>query len=187
MILHNYNNAAGTVRHWDTSDSHELYLQNYQNLKYRTFFEQQGYTEHSITYQFNSQGFRGKEFANPQCVCFGCSFTMGTGIREEHTWPSELSKLLNVSSINLGLAGSSNDTAVRLAMHYIPEFKPKLAIWVQTDSHRIEIIDTHTQSANNILASDVERGPYNQDYYLKQWFASDINQNLNLYKNYLLL
>jgi hypothetical protein len=183
MLVHNYNNVAGTVQYWDTSDSQENYLQNFQNPNHRKFFEQHGYTEQSITYRFNSEGFRGSEFADPECVCFGCSFTMGTGIAEEHTWPAQFSKLTRYSVANFGLAGSSNDTAVRLAVHYIPKFKPKIAIWLQTDSHRIEVVNEHTKISDNILAGDIQQGPYRNDYYLKQWFASDINQDLNLLKN----
>jgi hypothetical protein len=183
MIVHNYNKVAGTVQYWDTSDSQENYLQNFQNPNHRKFFEQHGYTEKSITYRFNSEGFRGSEFSDSECVCFGCSFTMGTGIGQDQTWPAQFSKLTGYSVANLGLAGSSNDTSVRLALHYIPRLKPKLAVWVQTDSHRIEVIDEYTKIADNILANNIANSPYSQDYYLKQWFASDVNENLNLLKN----
>jgi hypothetical protein len=183
MIIHNYNNVAGGVKYWDTSDSRDLYFKNFQNPEIRAFFEQKGYNETSIKYQYNSEGFRDKEFTDPECVCFGCSFTMGTGINQEHTWPVQFSKLTGYSVANLGLAGSSNDTAIRLAVNYIPKFKPKLAVWLQTDSHRIEVVNEHIKLADNILAGDIQQGPYRDDYFLKQWFTSDINQNLNLLKN----
>jgi hypothetical protein len=183
MIIHNYNKVAGTVQYWDTLDSQELFLKNLQNPTHRAFFEKNGYTEQSITYRFNSEGFRGEEFSTAECLTFGCSFTMGTGINEDQTWPVQFSKLTRYSVANLGLAGSSNDTAVRLAVHYIPKFKPKMAIWLQTDSHRIEVVNEHTKISDNILAGDIQQGPYRNDYYLKQWFASDINQDLNLLKN----
>ena len=183
MIIHNYNEVAGTVQHWDTSDSQKRFLKNLQNPTHRAFFEKNGYTEQSITYRFNSEGFRDKEFSTAECLTFGCSFTMGTGINEDQTWPVQFSKLTGYSVANLGLAGTSNDTAARLALHYIPIFKPKVAIWVQTDPHRIEVVNEEIKIADNILAGDIQQGPYRQDYYLKQWFSSDINQQLNLLKN----
>jgi hypothetical protein len=183
MILHNYNNLAGTTQFWDTSDSFEQYQKNLANPARRALLEKHGHVDSVIEYRFNSEGFRGPEIDNPECVCFGCSFTMGTGVGEDEAWPNQFAKLTGWATANLGHAGSSNDTAVRFALHYIPLLKPRVAVWVQTDSHRIEVVNEHIKISDNILAGDIQQGPYRNDYYLKQWFASDINQDLNLLKN----
>lgn len=183
MIPHNYNNAAGTIQSWDTSDSFEHYQRNLKNFKQRALLQKYGYVDANISYEFNSEGFRGPEISDPECLCFGCSFTMGTGIAQEHTWPSQFSKITSYSVANLGHAGSSNDTAVRFALHYISKIKPKFAIWVQTDAYRLEIIDDDTKIVNNILAGSLQQTPYKNDYYIKQWALHTTNHQINLIKN----
>jgi len=183
MLIHNYNHLAGTVQLWDTADSAERYQQNLRDPQSRQLLQKLGFIDVEIKYRFNRQGFRGDEINNPDCLCFGCSFTMGTGLREEHTWPAQFSSITGMSVANLGHAGSSNDTAVRFALHYIPLLKPKYAIWVQTDAGRIEIIDENTRIVDNILVGSVLGTPYGQDYYMKIWATSEINQQLNTVKN----
>jgi hypothetical protein len=183
MILHNYNDLAGTTQFWDTSDSFEQYQRNLADPAQRARLEQHGHVDSVIEYRFNSEGFRGSEIDNPECVCFGCSFTMGTGVSEDEAWPNQFAKLSGRTTANLGHAGSSNDTAVRFALHYIPLLKPQVAVWVQTDPHRLEIINQGINIVDNILAGSVDGTPYKNDVYVKQWIASGINQDLNLIKN----
>lgn len=116
-------------------------------------------------------------------VCFGCSFTMGTGVHDKDTWPSQLQTLTGLRVTNLGHAGSSNDTAYRMARHYLKFLQPKYAIWLQTDAHRIEIIDQSTNIVINILASDINNNLFSDNLFIKTWMCSDINQQLNLDKN----
>jgi hypothetical protein len=183
MLLHNYNDFASTVQLWDTSDSQNQYLQNLRNPSSRARLETLGYIDSTIEYRFNSEGFRGPEFVQPECLCFGCSFTMGTGLHEADTWPVQFSKITGLSVANLGHAGSSNDTAVRFALHYISRFKPKFAVWVQTDAGRIEVIDQHINIVDNILVGNLSDTPYAKDHYMKIWATSEINQTLNREKN----
>jgi hypothetical protein len=183
MLLHNYNNVAGTVQYWDTSDSQERYQQNLQNPKKHQKLKELGYINSVIEYKFNSQGFRCEEILEPDVLCFGCSFTMGTGLDEINTWPAQFSSITRLSTSNLGHAGSSNDTAVRFAMHYVPKIKPKFAIWVQTDTDRIEIIDEHVKIVDNVLMGSLPDTLYGKDYYMKIWATSEINQTINKEKN----
>jgi hypothetical protein len=183
MLPHNYNTYAGTVQFWDTSDSQERYLQNLQNPGSRAQLENLGYINSVIEYRFNSEGFRGPEIENPDCLCLGCSFTMGTGLHEDDSWPAQFSKITGLSVANLGHSGSSNDTAVRFALHYIPKIKPKYAIWLQTDSGRIEVINQHINIVDNILVGQLLNTPYGNDYFMKIWATSEINQTLNTKKN----
>jgi hypothetical protein len=183
VILHNYSRLAGKTVLWDTSDSEKTFLQNSQDPMARARLESLGWLDRQIKYRFNLEGFRTTEFDhNFDVVCFGCSFTMGTGVPEEHSWPSQLQAMSGLAVANLGHAGSSNDTVFRYAEHYLPRLSPKFAVWLQTDMHRLELIDDAMSVNLNILAGDT-KNPCANDYFMKIWFSSEINQRLNLKKN----
>jgi hypothetical protein len=142
-----------------------------------------GYVDVDIEYKFNQDGFRTPELNQSfDMVCFGCSFTMGTGIHITDTWPSQLEKITGLKIANLGHAGSSNDTAFRFAAYYLKKLKPKYAVWLQTHSHRLELLDDYIPLSQNILASDSDN-PCANDYFIKTWFSSASNQLLNCQKN----
>jgi hypothetical protein len=183
MLLHNYNHLAGTVQYWDTSDSVDWYQENLNNLDSRRLLEKYNFIDSIIEYRFNKDGFRGEEIIDPKFLCFGCSFTMGTGLQEEYTWPQQLSKILDLSVANLGHAGSSNDSALRFAVHYIPKLKPKIAVWLQTDQFRLEVIDEHDCVVDNVIINCLDNSPYKNDYFIKKWALFEENQSINLVKN----
>ena len=179
----NYLHLANQTVFWDTSDSINTYENNLMDCKHSVLLHDLGYVDYEISYVFNSHGFRTQEFnKDTDIVCFGCSFTMGTGVRREHTWPSRLADLTGLTVVNLGHAGSSNDTAYRMARHYLHVLRPKYAIWLQTDAHRIEIIDESVNTVINILASDYNNLHAN-NLFVKTWMTSEINQQINLDKN----
>jgi hypothetical protein len=182
-VIHNYSKVAGRTLHWDTSDNQDWYLKNVQNPTAYQRLSELGFLNTQIDYQYNSHGFRTAEFDQPfDVVCFGCSFTMGTGVHSKDTWPSQLAELTGLQVANLGHAGSSNDTAVRFALHYLPLLRPRYAVWLQTDRHRIELLDESVPMSLNIMAGDTQN-PCANDYFIKTWFATDENQTLNLKKN----
>ena len=184
LIPHNYHWAVNKTVLWDTSDSESTYLKHLTNPKSKLELGKLDYIDAHITYAFNSQGFRTPDFdQSVDAVCFGCSFTMGTGLFAHQTWPAQLSEISGLTTINLGHAGSSNDTALRMAMHYLPILKPQYAFWVQTDRHRIEILDDRLNLCVNLLANDKSDDLYHHDNFVKQWFASDSNQQIHLEKN----
>ena len=77
-------------------------------------------TPNSVTYTYNSHGFRTTEFDdNPVGLALGCSFTEGTGVPVQASWPEVLARLVNFSVKNLGVSGCSLDTCFRLLNHYI--------------------------------------------------------------------
>lgn len=182
-FLTNYSHLAGKTVAWDTSDSETAFLQNSHNAATRHALDSLGYITNSIEYKYNSDGFRCEDFdRNFEIVCFGCSFTMGTGVNIQDTWPSQLQNMTKKSVANLGHAGSSNDTAFRYALHYLPLLRPKHAVWLQTDMCRLELLD-ELQSVNiNLLAGDT-KNPCNNNYFVKTWFSSQSNQLINLRKN----
>jgi hypothetical protein len=182
-IIHNYTRVANKTLHWDTSDNQEQYLKNLQSPEAHQRLTDLGFLNTQINYRYNSHGFRTAEFDHTfDVACFGCSFTMGTGIHNKDTWPEQLSALTGMTTANLGHAGSSNDTAFRFAAHYLKFLKPRYAIWLQTDRHRVELLDDHVPMSLNILAGDT-KNPCSDDYFIKTWFASDQNQTLNLTRN----
>lgn len=182
-LIHNYSHLAGQTTYWDTSDSKEIFEKNCKDPQKLKILQEHGFVEHPVLYRFNSHGFRTSEFDRPaDIVCFGCSFTMGTGVHEEHTWPSQLADRSGMTVLNLGHAGSSNDTAFRFAQHYLADLRPKIAIWLQTDKHRIELLDDHIPNSQNFLIAQTQLATEN-DYFLKTWFSSYSNQELNLSKN----
>jgi hypothetical protein len=185
LIPHNYHWAVGKTVLWDTSDNEARYLKNLADPKKKLELERLGYIDATITYAFNSHGFRTQEFDQPaDAVCFGCSYTMGTGLFQHHTWPAQLTEISGLTTINLGHAGSSNDTALRMAMHYLPILKPRYAFWLQTAAHRIEILDDRSDLCVNLLGpNDQSDDFYYRDNFVKQWFASDSNQQIHLEKN----
>ena len=141
-LIHNYTSVANKTLLWNTSDNQEIFLKNLQDPEKKQQLENLGFIENPIHYQFNSHGFRTAEFNQPvDVVCFGCSFTMGTGVHEFNTWPAQLQTQTGMTVANLGHAGSSNDTAFRFANHYLELLKPKYAVWQQTDMHRLELLN----------------------------------------------
>lgn len=182
-LIHNYSNLAGKTVDWDTADSQQKFQANLNDPDKKQRLAELGYLDRPITYQFNSQGFRGAEFVSPtDVVCFGCSYTMGTGVHVENAWPNQLANMTGMTVINLGHAGSSNDTAFRFARHYLPQLRPRWAVWLQTDMHRLELLDESINTSLNILATDT-KNPCADDRFIKTWFSSAVNQQLNLEKN----
>jgi len=182
-MIHNYSHLAGKTVQWDTGDSQDQYLKNLKNPKLKQRLSELGWLDTQIDYCYNSHGFRTAEFDHAiDVVCFGCSFTMGAGVQQSQTWPAQLQKITALSVANLGHTGSSNDTAFRFAQHYLPVLKPRYAVWLQTDMHRIELLDDAIPLSMNILASD-SQNPCANDYFIKTWFSSFSNQQLNLQKN----
>jgi len=183
QIIHNYSRLANRTLHWDTTDNQPWYLKNIQNPEAYQRLSDLGFLNTQINYTYNSHGFRTAEFDRPfDVVCFGDSFTMGTGVHSQNTWPEQLADITELSVTNLGHAGSSNDTAVRFALHYLPLLRPRYAVWLQTDLHRIELLDDTVPLSLNIMASDTTN-PCAGDYFIKTWFTSTTNQQLNLQKN----
>jgi lysophospholipase L1-like esterase len=182
-LISNYSNLAGKTVAWDTSDNEKIFLQNTQNNHTRQALDSLGFLNNPVEYTYNSHGFRTPEFDQKfDVVCFGCSFTMGTGVHSKDTWPSQLESLKGLKVANLGHAGSSNDTVFRYAQHYLPLLRPRYAVWLQTDIHRLELIDDTVGTNLNIIAGDTNN-PCANDYFIKVWFSSEINQLLNLQKN----
>lgn len=139
-----YHEHANQELDWLPMDTKELFE---ENLKYKKHeLEKYNWLNQKFTYKFNSSGFRSDEFSNDEGIVFlGCSFTIGIGLPLETTYPYLISKSLKLKCYNLGIGGGSNDTAFRLAYHYLPKLKTKLVVFRVCPEHRIELIDRQNQ------------------------------------------
>lgn len=84
-----------------------------------------------ITYEYNSKGFRDKEWPTDlknKIWCLGDSFTVGLGQPLEETWPSLLEAKLNQRCLNVGEDGCSNDLLSLRAKYIIENYQPTIVI-----------------------------------------------------------
>jgi hypothetical protein len=94
----------------------------------KTHFEQY---PHTVTYQYNSRGFRDQEW--PHSVeelktaiwCVGDSFTLGLGSPLEHTWPWLLQQQTGLRTINISLDGASNNWIARKTTDILQKINPQ--------------------------------------------------------------
>ena len=105
--------------YWSGSDNLESFRKN----------PRPEYTETSITYSYNSFGFREEEFnldnGRNNILCLGCSHTEGIGLPLEHVWVSHLKLQYPLSNVyNLGNASGAADTVARILTNTSSVFKP---------------------------------------------------------------
>jgi hypothetical protein len=131
-----------TVTQWESSDSAELFSKHWNNYDSRRKLQTLGWTKHSISYDIDQNGFRNPPHSDisESFLTLGCSYTFGTGLPPEMVWPAQLSKLIDMPVYNCGLAGTSADTAYRIARTVIPLHKPKAVFLLVPDHNRQEII-----------------------------------------------
>lgn len=89
---------------------------------------------HSITYDFNSRGFRDDEWPTtlPELQdsvwCLGGNQTLGTGVPLEHTLVRVLQAKTNMHCINISLDGASNEWLSRKAIQILNTINPTVII-----------------------------------------------------------
>lgn len=175
---HLNSNMAGQRVLWNGLDTFELYQKNlaerHEDLK------RYGWIDKQVVYDFNAYGFRADQFDNNQSsvISLGCSHTFGVGCDYESTWPRLVSSALGFKNYNLGVGGSSNDTAFRLASYWIPQLRPQVVIFLSTEPTRLELHLADGQIDDLSVWSHLA-----DDKFYKHWMANDINSALNLSKN----
>ena len=86
-------------------------LLEWKDKKNYSLIHEPNYT--CCTYDLNDYGYRASHDYEPilnqknKIICVGCSFTFGTGLDEEQTWPYKLNKILGGEFMNLGYPGGS--------------------------------------------------------------------------------
>jgi len=173
-----YKRYAGQTLHWLPMDTEELYESNLKN-RYNDL-KSNGWINNPVTYKFNQDGFRSSEFTqDPSILFLGCSFTLGIGIPVKQIWPEIVSQQLNMQCANLGIAGSSSDTAFRLCYGWIDKIRPKIIVFALPPAARTElIVNGHVKFLSPAWAS---HDHYSN--YLKDWITDDNNADLNQLKN----
>lgn len=181
-INHQHSMFANKTVEWFTSDSLERFTDNLAKPNNRATLERNNWIDKKIEYTFNSHGFRADEFEeNSNSILFlGCSFTLGTGLTYEHTWPYLVSQEFGLKNYNLGISGGSNDSAFRLGNHYIPKLKPSFVVFAGTGFDRLDVIDDEVITLRyNWIPEHLD-----SDYY-KDWVTYRENGELNWCKNQL--
>jgi hypothetical protein len=181
---HFYQQFASTTRLWDATDSEENFKancaveENYNKLKDLGWLE-----PNVITYKYNSQGFRDDEFdQQPAGIALGCSHTMGTGIRIEHTWPSQLQNLLGQKIWNLGSGGAALDTCYRLLEYWIENLNVKFVVCAVPNISRYEVFNSKWLNILPSMPLDIKGFDFLRDYQ-KNYLLYDQNSEINQRKN----
>jgi hypothetical protein len=78
-----------------------------------------------------------KEKKDYDIICFGCSVTYGSGVKEEDTWPYLLGKKLNVSVGNFGTAGMSIHGCLRQLLFCLENYTAKKFIILLPNFERV--------------------------------------------------
>ena len=170
---------------WYTTDNESNYQNNlklkYDELQYHEWIDS------SFIYKFNSHGFRCPEFTNNNTIMFlGCSFTMGVGLPEDKSFPYMVSQQLNLNYANLGVAGSSADTAFRLSQIYLSKLQPKIVVSTLLFPERLELLsyDSAYSFTPNTKSKTATLKNYHAEYY-KTWLQQKENAEINFIKNQL--
>jgi hypothetical protein len=173
---HTWEIYKNTTRNWCDTDSYEQYQNNLQKPKNKELLQKYGYTETSISYKFNSHGFRCAEFSStPGFISLGCSHTGGVGLSEQQIWPSLVAQTTGLTNWNLGVAGTSMDTCLRLLNHYVDLLKPKFVMLLCPDPARLEFFVNN--DIVNILPAKSKLD------FEKIWYSNDTNIEMNFLKN----
>ena len=132
-----------TISSRATAAELEYLLEPGSRLEFHYPSDPRGYfgTGNAIVTRVNSQGFRGREAAaerpagSLRIAVLGDSFTMGTGVRDEHTLPARLEEELagdrpGVEVLNFGVGGTNTSRQVRLLERQVLAYRPDLVLVV---------------------------------------------------------
>lgn len=167
---------------WSGPDNLETFEKHIKNSTSRAQLNDHGFLDPDcISYSFNSHGFRDDEFTNePAVMALGCSFTQGIGVSYCDTWTKQLSDKLGMRVWNLGVSGSSSDTAYRLAEYWLDHLNIKCVAMLVPSIERFELWDqgrAHVVMHSSRVDLDI-------DTYKKIYWTNvengQINQNKNL-------
>lgn len=116
------------------------------------------YHTNTLMYNYNSMGYRTAEFDTFKdqgfVLVFGCSYTEGVGLHEEHIWHSHITKNHNIRVMNLGIGGTGSD-AIRFnsALYLANKMpKPRLVIFQWPGFYRRLFSQAEDESGRSMLA-----------------------------------
>lgn len=166
---------AGKTMSWCPSDSEDRFDANMADPKNKVRLEKNGWTKDSISYTFNSDGFRSEEFTyepNDSILFLGCSLTVGIGVDLETSWAYTVASRLGLRRYNLGVGAGGPDMCFRLAYHWIPRLQPKYVAMLTPDAARIEIV------TDNESLTFIPSNTKNDDFYTT-WLSHPANAEMN--------
>lgn len=142
-------------------DSEELFQKNLKKMPSYWY-----YANHEVNYTINKHGYRTKEFESidwaKSVVIFGCSNVFGIGLDDQDTISFQLSKMLGLDVVNMGVEGSSIDYSLANAVILKNNYPTPLAVinlWSGIDR-----TSYYNKSHINHL------GPWRiTDYYYRGW------------------
>lgn len=142
-----------------------------ENVKYLYRLGKSGHKDDYISYEYNSFGYRGKEFeVNEDLVIAGCSQTFGMGLEENQVWGNILAKHFELRASNLSIPGSSTESIVNNIFAYFKEYgHPKMLLALFPDMYRMQIPTHRNQITSSAIRNenDKEGGhPYLTYLYL---------------------
>jgi hypothetical protein len=136
-------NPKNKVLHFTYSDSKE---QLYKNKKLQP--NNWIYRTKKIEYLYNEHGFRERNFSElnwcDSVVIIGCSIVQGEGLAKEDTIADQLSKIIKIPVINLGVAGGGVDLSCwnSTVLHEnFPVPKAIVHVWPSVDRYTDRIND----------------------------------------------
>jgi hypothetical protein len=133
---------GGFTLRFCSSDAKELFE---KNLK--TQPDDWYYRTHEVKYTLNSLGYRTKEFDDidwkESIVMFGCSLVFGIGVTDKHTIPYFLEQLSGRPVINMGISGSSIQTALHnsIILNDSKYPTPKAVVNILTELDRFHVYE----------------------------------------------
>jgi hypothetical protein len=140
---------------WDIAFQQSVGIARYANLTCATLghdspehcFDRKHYNTYPVPveYRFNEIGYRTnsiESFTGNEILAIGDSFTLGLGVAQQHSWPEQLSALLNYPVLNFSLNGASNAWMQRKTMQLLNRFTPQAIVVHYTFSHRRERTNT---------------------------------------------
>jgi len=126
-------------------------------------------------YKFRSQeNFKNLDWTSVG-VSFGCSHTFGVAIEDTQTWPYQLSQMIDMKIINMGIPGASNDKIVRILYDFLKTYKQKPKSIFIAWSHKDRMERFHSDTA----PYDVHPGIENPELYYKKYNQWDSLNNLS--------
>ena len=113
---------------WYGSDTETKFNQHSKSKRTRKLLEKNGWKEDSISYDFNNDGFRDKEFEQNAICFFGCSIGFGVGVKEHDRFSNLIADTLGIRCNNLCIPGTGSDTTARIFPYWIEKLKPKIVV-----------------------------------------------------------
>jgi len=121
----------------------------------------------SVSYQFNSRGFRDQEWPSDlvNAVWFaGDSVVLGIGQALENTLPVQVQTATGRTTINLGIRGVSNHTTAYVAQQLLTEIEPVNLVVFWSFFQQRPIVNNYDflveKSSDTICRNDVENLSY---------------------------